>query len=71
VTTDEFLSTDEIAKLFRVNPGSVRAHLSRHGSYFGIKPKKLPNRRLLWSRAEAERLLREGGLEATAEEART
>ena len=40
--------TDEFAAANAVKPGSVRSRYCRTGSYFGAKPKKLPNGRLLW-----------------------
>ncbi len=49
------LSTEEIADLFHVRPTSVREHLSRKGSYFGIIPNRLPNGRLDWPADSRER----------------
>ena len=42
------LTTVEFAKLHGVRPRSVRQRLSDTGSYYGIRPQKLVNRRLLW-----------------------
>lgn len=43
------LSTAEFAKLQGdIKPRSIRQRLSDTGSYFGLRPKKLANRRLLW-----------------------
>lgn len=42
------LSTAEFAKLHGVQPRSIRQRLSDTGSYFGLRPQKLANRRLLW-----------------------
>ena len=44
--------TEELAKLNGVRPASIRAHLSRHGSYFGIIPRKLAGGRLMWPRVQ-------------------
>lgn len=41
------LTTDAFAAQYLVGPQTVRKRLSRHGSYFGIKPLRLPNGRLL------------------------
>ena len=42
------LSTREFAAQNLIKPESVIARLSRTGSYFGRKPKKLENGRLDW-----------------------
>lgn len=42
------LSTEQFAERNLVDSKSVRARLSRTGSYFGIKPLKLASRRTLW-----------------------
>lgn len=42
------LTTDELAEQLRLRPQSLRAAICRKGDYFGIRPKKLPNGRLLW-----------------------
>lgn len=44
----EHLSTEEIAAVLAVEPQSVRKRYSETGSYHGVRPTKLPNRRLLW-----------------------
>lgn len=52
--------TDKIAELLDVKGESIRRSLSVNGHYMGIKPVKLPNRRLMWPLAEFERLLSGG-----------
>jgi len=42
------LTTDAFAAQYLVDAQTVRKRLSKHGSYFGVKPLRLPNRRLLW-----------------------
>ncbi|MGJ7522730.1 DNA-binding protein [Variovorax sp. LT1P1] len=42
------LTTDAFAAQHLVDAQTVRKRLSSHGSYFDIKPLRLPNRRLLW-----------------------
>lgn len=46
--TPKFFSTDEFAGHFSVKPQTVRVNLCKHGHFLGIRPKKLPNRLLLW-----------------------
>jgi hypothetical protein len=41
-------TTDEFANQWRVQSQTVRKRYSQHGSYFGIKPLRLPNGKLLW-----------------------
>jgi|APIni6443716594_1056825.scaffolds.fasta_scaffold2748399_2 hypothetical protein len=41
-------TTDMFAAANRVKGQTVRARLSQTGSYFGIRPLKLANGRLLW-----------------------
>lgn len=45
---DQLLSTEEFAAPRKVKPESVRSRYSKTGSYFGVKPIKLANGRLLW-----------------------
>ncbi len=52
-----FLSTNQLAKLMGVKPGSIHRALTRCGHYLGIRPVKLPNQRLRWSAAAAEAML--------------
>jgi hypothetical protein len=53
----EHLSTEEFAAVLAVEPQSVRKRYSETGSYHGVRPTKLPNRRLLWSVEAVKRLL--------------
>jgi len=54
------LSTEELAALGKVRPQSIRASLCRHGHWLGLRPTKLPNRRLLWPADAVTRLLAGG-----------
>jgi len=54
---DKGLSTEELAELVHVRPSSVREHLSRKGSYFGIIPTRLRNGRLDWPADSRDRLV--------------
>lgn len=42
------LSTEQLAELVHSKPNSIRTRLCKTGSYYGIKPTKLPSGRLLW-----------------------
>ena len=50
----DFLTTEELAARLGLRPQSIRARLCRTGSYFGLRPVVLPNRRLLWRASELE-----------------
>lgn len=54
------LTTEEFAEQYLVNPQTVRKRLSRFGSYFGVTPLRLPNRRLLWPTDSLTAALKEG-----------
>ena len=43
-----YTSTEAFAAMHLVRPQSVRSRYCRKGSYFGVRPRKLPNGRLLW-----------------------
>jgi hypothetical protein len=42
------LSTEQMAEKVKVKEQTLRKRLCQTGSYFGVVPKKLPNRLLLW-----------------------
>ena len=44
----QYKPTEQFAAANGVKGASVRSRLCREGSYFGVKPHKLPNGRLLW-----------------------
>lgn len=48
----EGYTTIEAAKLFAVRPNTLRVALTKHRHYFGIKPTKLFNGRLLWPKEQ-------------------
>lgn len=50
-------TTDEFADLLRIKSQTVRKRYCQHGSYFGIRPLRLPNGKLLWPDATLENLL--------------
>ena len=45
-------TTEDFAATFAVKPASVRSRYCREGHYFGVRPVKLPNGRLLWPATE-------------------
>jgi len=50
------LSTKRLAILALTTPGNVRVRLCQTGSFFGVKPLKLPSGRLLWPADSLARL---------------
>ncbi|MPV68017.1 hypothetical protein GD429_19710 [Burkholderia sp. BE17] len=56
-TSRDHVSTEELAAILAVNPQSIHKRYSSDGSYHGIRPTKLPNRRLLWPVEDIKRLL--------------
>lgn len=42
------LTTEELARILRIQAGSVRRALCVHGHYSGLIPIRLPNGRLIW-----------------------
>lgn len=54
------ITTGQLASGLGLADQSVRKRLSQTGSYFGIKPVRLPNGRLLWPPDSFERLI-DGG----------
>jgi hypothetical protein len=53
----EHVSTDELAAILAVDPQSIRKRYSQTGSYHGVRPTKLPSRRLLWPIVAIKQLL--------------
>ena len=48
------LDTDGFAALNQVKAQTVRKRLCETGSYMGVRPKKLANRRLAWPAVQVE-----------------
>ncbi|AHE99392.1 monooxygenase [Thioalkalivibrio paradoxus ARh 1] len=44
----------------QVTPEGIRVQLCRSGSYYGLRPDRLPNGRLAWPADSLERLLEAG-----------
>ena len=58
--TEYGTTTNVLADRLGVKPESIRVHLCRRGSYYGIIPRRLPNGRLLWPADTMDRLLEQG-----------
>lgn len=56
-TAPQGLTTDQLAAQLQIKPQTLRAALCRDGAYFGVRPFKMPNRRLLWPMDTAARLM--------------
>lgn len=56
ITRPRKLDTAEAADLLRIRPQTLRRALCLQGHYFGMRPTKMPNGRLLWDSAELDRL---------------
>lgn len=63
------ISTETLADRLALQPQTLRAAICRHGHYFGIRPAKLPNGRLLWPADTVERLLTPGQHEGASDAA--
>ena len=54
----EFYSTEKFGERLSVKPPSIRHALCTKGHYLGVRPRKLPNGRLLWPADAVEQLIR-------------
>lgn len=54
------MDTQTLAARLGLRPQSIRAQVCRTGDYFGLRPGRLPNNRLLWPADSVERLLATG-----------
>lgn len=59
-TDRPFLTTEELAAGLALQPQSLRKRYSQTGSYFGLRPVKLPNGQLRWPSDSIERLTNGG-----------
>ena len=50
------ITTEVLAAALGLKPQTLRAAICRNSHYFGIRPAKLPNGRLLWPADAVERL---------------
>lgn len=60
MATSTKLSTEELAVACKAKPQTILKNYCLHGHYQGLRPVKLPNRRLLWDAAEVQKLLNGG-----------
>jgi hypothetical protein len=56
------LTTEEFARFLSLKSQSIRKRYSLTGSYHGVRPIKLPNRRLLWPVDSVEQFMKGGAL---------
>jgi hypothetical protein len=54
-------TTQALASRLGIQPQSIRAAVCRKGNYYGVKPTRLPNGRLLWPADAFERIVEQGG----------
>lgn len=54
---ERLLTTEQLADLLTMHPQSIRKRFSQTGSYFGLRPLKLPNGKLRWPSDSVEQLL--------------
>jgi hypothetical protein len=50
-------TTNQTAAVFGVVPHTLRVSCSQNGHYLGVRPVKLPNRRLLWPADQVDALV--------------
>ena len=54
------ITTENFANSIGCKPSSIRVRLCETGSYFGVKPHKLPSGRLLWPTDAVQQLIERG-----------
>jgi hypothetical protein len=54
------ITTEQLAELIHGKSNSIRTRLCKTGSFYGIKPAKLPSGRLLWPANQVQELLNGG-----------
>jgi len=55
------LTTAQFAQALAMNAQSIRKRFSQTGSYFGIRPNKLPNGKLRWPADAVQQLFTNSG----------
>lgn len=60
ISPNRRLTTEEFATAISLKPQSIRKRYSLTGSYHGVRPIKLPSRRLLWPSDALEVLANQG-----------
>ncbi|TMO09466.1 hypothetical protein [Pseudoalteromonas sp. S558] len=56
-STNHNLTTEQFALALHGKPSTIRTRLCKTGSFYGIKPIKLPSGRLLWPADAVQALL--------------
>ena len=51
------ISTNQLARSALVSSGAIRVRFCQTGSYFGLRPIKLPNGRLSWPHDSLQQLM--------------
>ena len=51
------LTTEQLAQNLGLKPESIRSRVCRTGEYFGLRPEKCINGRLLWPADATDRLI--------------
>lgn len=54
------MTTPQLARAIGMKPDSIRVRLCRLGHFYGLRPGKLPNGRLVWPADSVARLLAQG-----------
>lgn len=54
------ITTEELAALLSIRPQSIRKRYCQTGTYFTLRPTKMPNGRLLWPADALDKLAAEG-----------
>jgi hypothetical protein len=54
------ITTEELATYVGIKPASIRSRLCKFGHYFGLRPQKLINGRLIWPRDAAQHVVAGG-----------
>jgi hypothetical protein len=54
------LTTEDLAQALALQPQSIRKRFSQTGQYFGVRPDKMPNGRLMWPTDAVEQLISGG-----------
>ncbi len=57
------LTTEALARALHLKEQSLRAAIYRHGHYYGLRPQRLPNGRLVWPDDSLQRLTRPRAVE--------
>lgn len=54
------LTTEDLAQALALQPQSIRKRFSQTGQYFGLRPDKMPNGRLMWPSDAVDQLTNGG-----------